>query len=736
MQRKAYFMLVLSLLASIFTVGVIAQESSNSAESAAANATTSKVPYRRADSGYSNSASKFGSGVQTGAMATNNQSATARRRPSKLKQRLKDIRRSAADRVSIQATEKNMAAAGRTVLGKAESGETTASSTLVPARIPVEPIRTGLRPERVTAGPSSLRRTARQLLVGQPADLAEKTAVVAIETEPEHVTQPNAQPLEYGESNSLARQPVDMANRSAAESSLKAVENPAATATAITEDATSVLTSSLETSAGSGYVAESLFSSQSPALQVTTSGPHTMVIGKESHYVVTVSNNSNTDAKGVTVDINIPARADVEKVEASQGKAGFESNGEDSGRVRWTMEQVVGQAREKMQISLIPRDSRPFDLSLNWSFIPESPVAQIEVKEPKLEVLLAGPSDILFGASKIYTITVRNPGTGDAENVVLNLLPINRQDVAGVRRLGTMKAGQSERIDVELTAQQPGQIWIRAQAFADNGLRAEVAEEVIVRRASLEVELEAPEVKFAGTISLYELKVTNAGDAIAENVITTAMLPQGAEYVSSGSNAEFDETSGRVSWSLGGVRPGEVRSILLKCILGTPGANRLEVVAEAADNLASFQSAITVVEAMADLKLLVNDPHGPTPIGDEAVYQIHLMNRGSKPAQKIQVYAFFSEGIEPVEIEGGHATIEPGQVVFDNIEQIGAGQEMILKITARAETSGNHMFRAEVTCEDPETELAAQETTRFYGEITPSDTQTTVRPRGGAEVRR
>ena len=121
------------------------------------------------------------------------------------------------------------------------------------------------------------------------------------------------------------------------------------------------------------------------------------------------------------------------------------------------------------------------------------------------------------------------------------------------------------------------------------------------------------------------------------------------------------------------------------------------------------------MEALADLKLLINDPQGPVPAGEPTVYEVRVVNRGTKAAERVQVATFFSEGIEPIEVEGGAADIGVGQVVFQPIARIGAGQQLVFKITARAEHEGNHTFRTEVRCASPETKLAAQETTRFYG---------------------
>ena len=46
---------------------------------------------------------------------------------------------------------------------------------------------------------------------------------------------------------------------------------------------------------------------------------------------------------------------------------------------------------------------------------------------------------------------------------------------------------------------------------------------------------------------------------------------------------------------------------------------------------------VTTVEAIADLKLMVNDPQGPLPVGKEVVYEIVITNRGTREANNIDV---------------------------------------------------------------------------------------------------
>lgn len=102
------------------------------------------------------------------------------------------------------------------------------------------------------------------------------------------------------------------------------------------------------------------------------------------------------------------------------------------------------------------------------------------------------------------------------------------------------------------------------------------------------------------------------------------------------------------------------------------------------------------------------------PLGQKAEYQIHIRNRGTKDASGVEAVVYFSSGIEPLSAEGGRYTIGPGQVLFDSIGVVPAGKEVVLKITARAEKPGNHMFRAEVCCRSLGTKLVGEETTHFY----------------------
>ncbi len=468
----------------------------------------------------------------------------------------------------------------------------------------------------------------------------------------------------------------------------------------------------MDKAGGSGV----LFSTHSPVLSVEAVGPRKVMIGKEAQFIVKIR-NSGMAANNVVVMINIPGYVEVISSQTTAGAAQESAPGERREPMEWRINCLEAQATETLSLKLVPHKSSPLDLAVQCSFTPEASQTLVEVQEPKLEMTISGAEEVLFGQSKIYKLTVSNPGNGDSENVTVGLLPMGRgSESPASHRLGTLRAGERKTIDVELTARQAGVLTIKAQAFADGGLRTEAAQQVLVRRASLRIEAEAPRVKYAGTVGIYHLKVVNAGNAVAENVQVAAMLPHDAKYVSSSGGGRFETQQGRVNWAVGILQPGGEHVFEMHCSLHTPGENRLQFMTVADGDLSAAATSVIRVEALADLKLEVRDPQGPVAVGEDSLYEVHIHNRGTKAAERIDLAVFFSAGLEAASVEGGPHEVSPGQVIFRPISTLGAGESVTLRVHARAEKPGNHVFRAEVNCRSLHTKLATEETTHFYGE--------------------
>ncbi len=458
-----------------------------------------------------------------------------------------------------------------------------------------------------------------------------------------------------------------------------------------------------------------LITNRSPSISFETAGPPAIVVGREATYRVVMMNTGEMSGKNIVVTIRLPSWTEIISTSGSVGTPQVDGTSTDVTTIQWEIGELKAAGREELTVRLVPRDSRPFDLAVGWAFAPEATMAQIEVREPKLEMGVSGPDEVLFGETEVYTITLNNPGSGDAENVVLNLLPLSTQhQMVGTRNLGTLRAGERKTIDVELTAHQAGRLQVKALAYADGNLRSEVVQDVTVRRPTLEVAVLGPPRNFAATPATYRIRIENTGDAAADETTVLAVLPSGADFISSTDGGKVDVGRNHLTWNIGSLRPGAVRLLEMQINLTHPGDNRLDVQCNAARSPMVAKAIVTQVDALADLKLFVNDPQGAIPVGTDSNYEVRIVNRGTKAAENVQLTGFFSEGIEPISVRGWRGQPSTGQVTFAPIPSVAPGQEIVVRIVARAQKAGNHVFRAELTCAAPETCLAAEEWTKFY----------------------
>lgn len=457
-----------------------------------------------------------------------------------------------------------------------------------------------------------------------------------------------------------------------------------------------------------------LLAGRGPQLSVETSGPRQIAIGRQAQYQLTLRNAGDTVATDVAVVVVLPDWAEVAQASGTAGSTASAAEGE---AYRWELGKLQPHSREQLTLKIVAHRSEPLQLGVQVLHAPLSSQAMVEVQEPKLQIDIAGPGEVVYGEKEVYRMTISNPGNGDAQGVMIHLLPITPGEApAASHRLGTLKAGESKALEIELTARQSGNLVVRAEATADGGLKAAGAADVVVRRAELQVAIAGPRVHFAGQPAQYQLTLTNIGDAPASGIQLAAALPSGTELLSSTPEGQSRAASNEVLWSVERLEPGATHTVSLECRMTGSGSQQIEALALATGDLKHSAVAVTQLLARADLDLEVTDTPGPVPVEQEVIYQVRVRNRGTKSAEAIDVVAFFSDGMEPLGVDGiGHA-ISPGMVAFHPIAAIGPGEEKVYKIRAKATAGGNHRFRIELSCDPLDTKLTHEDTTFFYGE--------------------
>lgn len=446
---------------------------------------------------------------------------------------------------------------------------------------------------------------------------------------------------------------------------------------------------------------------QAPAISISSKGPNVIRAGEIGEFVITAINTGESLAEDLFLVTHIPEWVKIASLTSDLGEVDQLPTA-DGVQLQWSLGTMPIGRTAQWKVRLIPEKNRPFAMDVKWTIQPKAIVNQIDVTQPELQLSIDGPEVMTYGDTEIIVVRVSNTGNGDAENVVLKINP-------GIERgqsIGSLPVGASKVVELELTAEQPGLMPIQAAVSAAGVEHDEQELEIQIRRPELAVKVDGPSKKFAGNPVTYRIEIANTGDTTAKDVVVSAVLPPGAKYKDGSDQLQ----SGRrnLSWKIGTVAPASTRAFEFSCVLMQDGKNQVAVRVEAAAAESRTGLFSTTVTGVADLKLIVNDPPGPKMLEELAVYEIKIVNRGTKVATNIDVVGQFGYGVEPVRTEGVRAELIPGQAVFNPIDSLGPGEEIVLKVYAKASKAGRHKFRAVVKSANPETDLVQEEMTWFH----------------------
>lgn len=446
-----------------------------------------------------------------------------------------------------------------------------------------------------------------------------------------------------------------------------------------------------------------------PRVELSMIGPSALRVNETTSYEVIAFNRDQAKLNGLVVRMVIPPSVQVAIQDPTLGEAAIDE--EDGIRsVVWQLEELDPNQQCVLRLDISTARPEHFAIDLEWTALPQTGQVDLDVQQPMLQLALEGPSETTFGRPELYRLRVKNPGNATIKDVSVNLTaePYGRNST----RIGEIPAGSERTIEVELTFQQAGMINLLAEAQSKEfSIATQEQIEVNVRQAQLVPSITGPEQHYQGSIADYEIAIVNQGAIASEQVQCSLNLPKGSHVVSLPEGARLQGQD--LLWTIPRIESGSSYSGNMQLQMDNTGDFTLQLKTDGSAGGQSHCETIVRVEAISDLKLSVSDPVAPAPVGKPVVYELTLVNRGSKPATGVRVLAQFSNGIEPIRASGHANQVIPGQVVFDPIESVGPGKEITLRITAQASETGMHRFRAEVTCDDSDTQLLHEESTRY-----------------------
>jgi archaellum component FlaF (FlaF/FlaG flagellin family) len=434
-----------------------------------------------------------------------------------------------------------------------------------------------------------------------------------------------------------------------------------------------------------------------------------MVVGQETVYELIAKNHGNSNLNGLIVRLSLPNSVAIGSTVATSGATQPDREDGDNALL-WEIETIPSGQSQSLKLPLKTASPEHFAMNVEWTALPQSQSLQVKVHEPKLDLALEGPAEAEYGVPLKYRLRIKNPGNAVAKMVEVRLAAESFGSNQSV--VGDIAPGAERVIDVELLFEQGGVIPILASAVSSvSQVQSQSQIEVRVRQAKLVAKWEGSNSYYQGSIGDYRLILTNEGDAAINQAKCSVSLPNGADLVALPPGSVRRGSS--VQWDVKKLMPGESVAVPLRFTFSQLGQVELVLQAEAKNSAAVVAKHSLTVDAVEDLKLAVIPPVAPAPIDQPVPYEIEIHNRGTKAAQNVSVLAQFSDGVEPVKVEGHSGQIVPGQVVFESIRSIGPNERITLKVFVQASSSGIHRFRAEVKGSSGEADLVQEGSTRY-----------------------
>ena len=440
--------------------------------------------------------------------------------------------------------------------------------------------------------------------------------------------------------------------------------------------------------------------------------PEEVQIGCEETFKVIVRNVGKAIAKNVTLWDQVPTGttlvATTPPIEPTQ-----------EGELIWTGFDLAPEEEQVFEYRLIPQSEGAIGSVASVSFQTEAS-GKTSCTRPMLQLHVEAPDQVLVGDSLRFEIEISNPGTGTARDVVLREeVPEGLIHKSGKKldnAIGSIEPGETKHIALTLQAQTAGNIINHMSVSGHGQLSAEADTPVTVQAPELALEIQGAKVRYLERETTYTLKVWNPGTAMAKNIRLTAQLPPQMKFVRTNNEGVYQESSHSVYWELielpDNVAPGDIELVLLPT---EAGSGRINFHGEGEMNLAADTSCDVSIEGMAALSYTVASLSDPVEVGQDAVYEIRLSNRGTKDSSNITISVVLPESMEVVAVEGPtsfSASGSSGQ--FGTLSRIAAKDEAVYRLTTRCAAPGDHRIKVQVASDEMEP-LVKEESVRIYG---------------------
>ncbi len=452
---------------------------------------------------------------------------------------------------------------------------------------------------------------------------------------------------------------------------------------------------------------------QAPQVDVTWEARGEVTLGEQCQCVLIVKNNGKVSARDIIVEASFPESVKlVESVPFPKAS---------STKLEWQFGNLAAGEQKTIELTMVPTKRGELAASAQVRFTGTA-ATSFQVSEPMLTAAVKMADEVQLGESAAATVTISNPGTGTAQNVVVHaFLPAGLESSSGkefATEIGPLGPGETRTVRLGMMATAGGEQTLKVIAKSSTGSLEHVTQShIIVLAPSLKLTATGPSLRYMHRAAKYAVTVTNNSNTGTENVRITQAVSTGFDFVKADHGGRWDSQTRTVSWYIGSLEAGQGKTVELELMPQKLGEVR-HVFKVSGDAGAEATAVVaTRVEGAASLVMEVKDADDPIEIGSEMTYEINVRNEGSKAASKVAISCELPPDVELVKVDGptGHI-VESGVLIFKPASELAARDSLIYRITIKGTVAGTTKLRARLTSESIQKPLIVEEATQFYAE--------------------
>ena len=395
--------------------------------------------------------------------------------------------------------------------------------------------------------------------------------------------------------------------------------------------------------------------------------------GDNVTYTVTVTNDGNADAKAVVVrDV---LGKDLKFVSAT-GTYTFD---EATNTITWTVDVDAGKTETFTVVATV----------INYGNVTNSLVVGNKTFNKNVTVPEITPDKTVdnenpnFGDNLTYTVTVKNEGNGNANDVIIvDALGKGLEYVSSTGNYDNKTNTITWKVDLASGETKTFTVVAKIVGYTD------VTNEVTVGNKTAAVTVNIPEIIPAKDVNNttpnfgdkveYTITVNNNANKDAKQVVIVDTLGKGLKFINASHNGKYDESTRTITWI---IDLGAGESAVFSVNAAVEAYGNISNTVSVGDKSSSVN--IAVPEIIPGKSVDVENPN----FGDTVTYTVVVTNNGVVDAKQVVVRDILDKGLKFVKATGEYTFDEDSRTVTWIID-LAKGESQTFYVTAVAEAYG------------------------------------------------